>query len=713
MENTFDENDIFVDQFIIESEEHILEIESSLLELEKNLENYDQEIINTLFRSIHTIKGLSGMLDFQKLFEFSHSWETLLDRIRKKKQDLNIETINISFESLDLLCNIIETIKKTKKDTSVEISKVTKRLNLMIGEEVIEKPENEPNTSLPNNIISPIFQKNISNSEKEKLEKEVNSGKNIYEIKMLLNKDCFNQGLSYFSMCINLEMIGEIINISPNVNSIPDIQNFDPSIFDLEINILFTTDEDLNRIHNALKNKEINVEKIFPVAIKIDEKITTTKNIEKDNNNQKESSLDKKIKNINITDTIRVDTSKLDKLLTLIGEQVISKTQLERISLLLNRITNNSEEIIDKKTLFEIADNLTEKINTFSRLNSELQETVMRIRMLPIGNVFNRFGRVIRDLTQELGKKVDLIIEGESTELDKTIIEEISDPLVHIIRNAIDHGIESPADRIIKGKNETGLLQLKAEQQGNGIIISIKDDGKGLNSEIIKEKAIEKGLISYDNHLSKNEIINLIFEPGFTTTSEVTGISGRGVGMDVVRKNISKLKGTIEIETKEDEGTLFIIKLPLTLAIIQSLIINISKTNFAIPMSTVIESYRARPDEIVIINGLPTLKLRENILPVLYFEDYFKLDKVDSYKNNKYIYIVVIGVADQKVAFVVTSLVGQHEVVIKPLNDPFVSVRGISGSAILGEEVILILDPVSILINSKSIKKTEKAGILQ
>lgn len=713
MENTFDENDIFVDQFIIESEEHILEIESSLLELEKNLENYDQEIINTLFRSIHTIKGLSGMLDFQKLFEFSHSWETLLDRIRKKKQDLNIETINISFESLDLLCNIIETIKKTKKDTTVEISEITKKLNIMIGEDVIEKPENETKTNLPNNIISPIFQKNISNSEKEKLEKEVNSEKNIYEIKMLLNKDCFNQGLSYFSMCINLEMIGEIINISPNVNSIPDIQNFDPSIFDLEINILFTTDEDLNRIHNALKNKDIRVEKIFPVAIKIDEKTTTIKNIEKANNNQKESSLDKKTKNINITDTIRVDTSKLDKLLTLIGEQVISKTQLERISLLLNSITNNSEEIINKKTLFEIVDNLTEKINTFSRLNSELQETVMRIRMLPIGNVFNRFGRVIRDLTQELGKKVDLIIEGESTELDKTIIEEISDPLVHIIRNAIDHGIESPADRISKGKNETGLLQLKAEQQGNGIIISIKDDGKGLNAEIIKEKAIEKGLISYDNHLSKNEIINLIFEPGFTTTSEVTGISGRGVGMDVVRKNISKLKGTIEIETKEDEGTLFIIKLPLTLAIIQSLIINISKTNFAIPMSTVIESYRARPDEIVIINGLPTLKLRENILPVLYFEDYFKLDKVDSYKNNKYIYIVVIGVADQKVAFVVTSLVGQHEVVIKPLNDPFVSVRGISGSAILGEEVILILDPVSILINSKSIKKTEKAGILQ
>lgn len=722
MESTFDENDIFINQFIIESEEHILLIESSLLALEKSIESYDQEIINTLFRSIHTIKGLSGMLDFQNLFEFSHSWETLLERVRKKKQDLNLSVINLSFEALDLLSNIIDAIKRTKKDTSVEISKVTKKLNFMIDDESNYDYEEEVKVILPSDRVSPIFQKSISDFDRQKLEEEVSIGKSIYEIKMFLNQECFDKDLSYFSMCINLEMIGEIINISPNVNYIPDIQDFDPEVFDLEINILFTTEEDVNRIHTALKNKEIRVEKIFPVELKNESEKDDEENLdfnepEKDDDHivfsKKDTVIEQKVKNLNATDTIRVDTSKLDKLLTLIGEQVISKTQLERISLILNNIATNTEDVIDKNYLFEITANLTEKISTFSRLNNELQETIMRIRMLPIGNVFNRFTRVVRDLTRDLGKKVDLIIEGEDTELDKTIIEEISDPLVHIIRNAIDHGIEYPIDRINIGKDEIGILHLKAEQQGNSIIITIKDDGRGLNSQQIREKAIEKGLINPDDKLTKNEIINLIFEPGFTTTSEVTGISGRGVGMDVVRKNIAKLKGTIEIETKEGEGTLFVIKLPLTLAIIQSLIINIADTNFAIPMSTVVESYRARPDEIIIINGSPTLKLRENILPVLYFEDYFKLDKTLSDKNSKYIYIVVIAAADQKAAFVVNSLVGQHEVVIKPLNDAFVSVKGISGSAILGEEVILIIDPVAILINSKSIKKFEKAGILQ
>lgn len=708
----FNDNEQFIQQFLIESKEHLQSIEDNLIFLEKNFspKDFDSEYVNELFRSIHTIKGLSGMLEFDNLFNLTHIWENLLDQVRKKELDLSRDIIDTSFTGLDLLNKILESIQESGSDMSVSVTSVLLEL-----ESLSKSAENGSNQKI--NIVesfSDSVKTTIADFEKSKLLNEIESGKSIYEISLFLNKDCFEKDISYISTCINLEFLGEIINISPNIYLVPNLYNFEPDNFDLEIFIVFATDKDEERIYNILKNKEIRLRKVFG-----DKEVKLEQKVQEDNKKQepniednllidvsKEKRVDNKQKQSKILtqDTIRVETSRLDTLLSLLGEQVISKTQLEHISTgLHNLLSDKEEDLISKNTLMDLHDKLNEKISTLSRLSNEIQNTVMRIRMLPIGNVFNRFTRVVRDIAKDLGKEVELVINGEETELDKTIIEEISDPLMHIIRNAIDHGLESPSDRTSKGKSPYGTLELNAYQQGNSIIIIIKDDGRGLNLEAIRRKAIEKGLINSETELSENEVINLIFHPGFSTAEQVTGISGRGVGMDVVKTNISNLKGSIEIQTKENEGTEFIIKLPLTLAIIQALLVEINEITYAIPLNSVVESYRATKEEIRLVNNRPVLKLRDKVLPVLYFQDHFKLDK---FKNDReFLYIVIVGVAEHKVGFIVDRLVGQKEIVIKPLNDPLVKIKGIGGATLIGEEIILIIDTTPIVLESQSSKK--------
>lgn len=730
MSNIFDDNDQFIGQFIIEAEEHIDSIETSLLELEKALISSDTvnpETINELFRSIHTIKGISGMLDFNALSTLTHSWETLLDKIRKKKKELNSHVIDVSFEGLDVLIQIISNIKKNKTDKDVSITEVVEKIENVINED--ENAQKIIEAIDPITALSVLFQKQLLEFEKEKLSEEIAKESSIYEIRLNLNKDCFDSGLSYMSICINLELIGEIINISPNIELIPNLENFEPSLFDLEIDILFSSNKDLERIYSALKNKDIRVEKVdFQRKVELlegqkqeieDFVPQAKKEVEQPKVVKREAHIDKIEKEINLKlkkgnstnqDTIRVETGRLDNILDLLGEQVISKTQLEHLIGELTNLVKSKNNNFNFDLLEKISESLNETIGTFSRLNNDLQENVMRIRMLPIGNVFNRFNRVVRDLSKELGKQVNLVVEGEDTELDKTIIEEISDPLIHIIRNAIDHGIELPDERIAKGKSPEGILHFNAYQQGNSIVITIKDDGKGLKLDVIKNKAIEKGLIEPDIKLSDKEVMNLIFLPGFSTAKEVTGISGRGVGMDVVRKNVANLRGTIEIDSEENKGTTFILKLPLTLAIIQALLIKVSNAVFAVPLSSVIESYRATKEEIRIVNDKPIIKLREEILPILYFQDYFKMPKQEEAK--KYLYVVVIGAAENKAGFIVDKLVGQQEIVIKPLKDPLVRIRGIAGATLIGEGVTLIVDPTPIIFEGQGSKSFNNSGML-
>jgi two-component system chemotaxis sensor kinase CheA len=737
--NGFDDNEQFIRQFIIETEEHLEAIESNLLELEKsinNRENFNQEPLNVLFRAIHTIKGLAGMLEFNNLFGFSHLWETMLDKLRKNKLVLSHEIIDISFEGLDFLSKFLEKIKQNRNDQGIPVENILIKLEKINQDKESKSPtvgETKHGSEITDKL-SPIFAVNLAEFEKNKLISFIQKQANIYEIRVFLNKDCLDMDLSYLSTCINLEFIGEIINISPDLSNLPSLENFSPENFDLEIYILFSTDKDIEAIYKACKNRNIKITQIaFGEKEEIEETITLTETGSVENMiiNETKEDISKKIfpdkneevilyqeKEVTSTskparhvsqDTIRVETARLDTLLALLGEQVISKTHLEHLSTEFIDLLKNAETEISRSKLTQIATNFNETINSFTRLSNELQEIVMHIRMLPIGNVFNRFNRVVRDLSKELGKQVELTIEGEDTELDKAIIEEISDPLIHIIRNAIDHGLETPAERIAKGKPAAGSLHFNAYQQGNSIGITIKDDGRGLNLTEIKAKALEKGLISSDKQMTNAEIINLIFEPGFSTVKEVTGISGRGVGMDVVRKNINNLKGSIDIESSENEGTNIIIKLPLTLAIIQALLVNISGNIFAVPLSSVVESYRAKPEEIISVNNKPVLQIRNKILPVLYLRDYFKLEK--TVENKEFLYIVVLGISESRIAVIVDSLIGQREIVIKPLNDPLVRVKGIAGASLIGGTVTLIIDTIPLILANQAEKKIEPLGL--
>lgn len=401
--------------------------------------------------------------------------------------------------------------------------------------------------------------------------------------------------------------------------------------------------------------------------------------------------------------TIRVDLERLDALVNLVGELVIDRT----------RFVNIEESLRVQAPQLKLASNMTETLQQFGRHMNEIQEIIMKVRMVPVGSVFNKYPRIVRDLARQLGKQMDLVIEGEETELDKTLVEQIADPLVHLIRNACDHGVEMPADRIATGKKPNGTVILSAKQEGNHILIQISDDGKGMDVNRIKSKAIEKGLITTDQVLSDRDIFNLIFEPGFSTAEKVTTVSGRGVGMDVVRKQIAKLKGTVEITSAPGKGSTISIQLPLTLAIMQSLLVGISEEVYAIPLSSVVESIRIKPGEIQHVGETEVIKLRNTVLPLLYLEDVLDLRKKDTdywynhgdvaiakqtaakrkVRRKDRLFVVVVGSADRRFGLVVDALLNQQEMVIKPMGPMIRGIPCVAGGAVLGSgEVVLVLD---------------------
>jgi two-component system chemotaxis sensor kinase CheA len=389
-----------------------------------------------------------------------------------------------------------------------------------------------------------------------------------------------------------------------------------------------------------------------------------------------------------VEQTIRVDVNRLDNLMNLIGELVLSKNRLIKIY-------NDVEERYEGE---HFLDELNQVVSSISIVTTDLQIAVMKTRMLQIGKVFNKFPRVVRDLSRELGKKVKLIIKGEETELDKSIIEEIGDPLMHMIRNSVDHGIEPPEERIKLGKPEEGTIELKAYNEGNQIVIEISDDGKGMDPEILKQKALEKGLISEKEAemMSDKEAFMLIFKAGFSTAAKVTNVSGRGVGMDVVKTNVEKLNGIIEVDSVPGKGSTFKIKIPLTLAIIQALLVSAQEELFAVPLANVIETVRITLEDISTVEGKSVLKLRDEVLPLVNMSDIFKIEKILGI--NQYLYVVVLGVGASKVGLIVDGLIGQEEIVIKSLGEYLKGIKGIAGATIRGDgRVTLIVDVASLM----------------
>ncbi len=644
MSNGFelDEMKEIIDSFVVEVAEHIDNLDRSLVELEENPSDLD--LLNKIFRAAHTIKGAASFLDFDVMAKVTHHAESVLDALRKDKLKVNSDIMDVILEAVDVIKVIFNVIRETyQEDKSLVITNIINKL------EGILKQTEEPGSATEKKIAPRPIVQTTAAPPAQIVEKpsEVSSETKTTAVSQTVASD-----------------------VSMASSSTP-------------------TDDSAQGIQEETKETKTRP----PVLEK---------------------------RSIEQVQTIRVDLHRLDSVLNLVQELVPGRNRLLQVNKIFkDRLTEtyrqyedfyqkNSEMTNeDKRTrkrfsneindLSEIYDEITAQIDL---ITTELQMAVMKTRMLPISNVFNKFPRMVRDLSRECGKDIKLEIEGKDTELDKSVIEIIGDPLMHCIRNSVDHGIELPNAREAKGKPRQGTIFLNAYHEGNYIVVQVIDDGKGLDIERIKQKAVEKGIYTLDeiNVLGEKDLTGLIFHPGFSTAEKITNVSGRGVGMDVLRSNIERLNGLIDVETAVDEGTRVSIKIPLTLAIIQALLVTVDIDIFAIPLGSVVETVRIRKADIKTVKNHQVYRLRDIILPLLSLAEVFELPS-EKKENDDYIYVVVLGIADKRIGLVVDSLLGQEEVVIKPLGDFFDDTPGIAGATIMGDGRVRLIVNVSDLVD--------------
>ncbi|PUD10248.1 chemotaxis histidine kinase/response regulator CheAY2 [Helicobacter pylori] len=647
-----------MEDFLIEAFEMNEQLDQDLVELEHNPEDLD--LLNRIFRVAHTIKGSSSFLNLNILTHLTHNMEDVLNRARKGEIKITPDIMDVVLRSIDLMKTLLVTIRDTGSDTNNgkenEIEEAVKQLQAITSQNLEGTKETSGTKETP--------QKETKEENKENKAKAP-TAENLTSDNPLADE--------------------------PDL----DYANMSAEEVEAEIERLLNKRQEADKERRAQKKQEA----------KPKQEVTPTKEAPKTETPKapktetkakaKADTEENKAPSIGVEQTVRVDVRRLDHLMNLIGELVLGKNRLIRIY-------SDVEERYDGEKFLE---ELNQVVSSISAVTTDLQLAVMKTRMQPVGKVFNKFPRMVRDLSRELGKSIELIIEGEETELDKSIVEEIGDPLIHIIRNSCDHGIEPLEERRRLNKPETGKVQLSAYNEGNHIVIKISDDGKGLDPVMLKEKAVEKGVISERDAegMSDREAFNLIFKPGFSTAKVVSNVSGRGVGMDVVKTNIEKLNGIIEIDSEVGVGTTQKLKIPLTLAIIQALLVGVQEEYYAIPLSSVLETVRISQDEIYTVDGKSVLRLRDEVLSLVRLSDIFKVDAI--LESNSDVYVVIIGLADQKIGVIVDYLIGQEEVVIKSLGYYLKNTRGIAGATVRGDgKITLIVDVGAMMDMAKSIK---------
>ncbi len=647
-----------MEDFLIEAFEMNEQLDQDLVELEHNPEDLD--LLNRIFRVAHTIKGSSSFLNLNILTHLTHNMEDVLNRARKGEIKITPDIMDVVLRSIDLMKTLLVTIRDTGSDTNNgkenEIEEAVKQLQAITSQNLEGAKETSGTTEAP--------QKEAKEEAKEEIkENKTPTAENPASDNPLADE--------------------------PDL----DYANMSAEEVEAEIERLLNKRQEADKERRAQKKQEAKQE-VTPT--KETPKTETPKAPKTETKAKaKADTEENKAPSIGVEQTVRVDVRRLDHLMNLIGELVLGKNRLIRIY-------SDVEERYDGEKFLE---ELNQVVSSISAVTTDLQLAVMKTRMQPVGKVFNKFPRMVRDLSRELGKSIELIIEGEETELDKSIVEEIGDPLIHIIRNSCDHGIEPLEERRRLNKPETGKVQLSAYNEGNHIVIKISDDGKGLDPVMLKEKAIEKGVISERDAegMSDREAFNLIFKPGFSTAKVVSNVSGRGVGMDVVKTNIEKLNGIIEIDSEVGVGTTQKLKIPLTLAIIQALLVGVQEEYYAIPLSSVLETVRISQDEIYTVDGKSVLRLRDEVLSLVRLSDIFKVDAI--LESNSDVYVVIIGLADQKIGVIVDYLIGQEEVVIKSLGYYLKNTRGIAGATVRGDgKITLIVDVGAMMDMAKSIK---------
>ncbi|WQT09984.1 chemotaxis histidine kinase/response regulator CheAY2 [Helicobacter pylori] len=651
-----------MEDFLIEAFEMNEQLDQDLVELEHNPEDLD--LLNRIFRVAHTIKGSSSFLNLNILTHLTHNMEDVLNRARKGEIKITPDIMDVVLRSIDLMKTLLVTIRDTGSDTNNgkenEIEEAVKQLQAITSQNLEGAKETSGTKEAP----------------KEEVKKE--------------NKEENQENKAKAPTAANPASDNPLAD-EPDL----DYSNMSAEEVEAEIERLLNKRQEADKERRAQKKQEAKPkQEVTPT--KEPPKTETPKAPKTETKAKaKADTEENKAPSIGVEQTVRVDVRRLDHLMNLIGELVLGKNRLIRIY-------GDVEERYDGEKFLE---ELNQVVSSISAVTTDLQLAVMKTRMQPVGKVFNKFPRMVRDLSRELGKSIELIIEGEETELDKSIVEEIGDPLIHIIRNSCDHGIEPLEERRRLNKPETGKVQLSAYNEGNHIVIKISDDGKGLDPVMLKEKAIEKGVISERDAegMSDREAFNLIFKPGFSTAKVVSNVSGRGVGMDVVKTNIEKLNGIIEIDSEVGVGTTQKLKIPLTLAIIQALLVGVQEEYYAIPLSSVLETVRISQDEIYTVDGKSVLRLRDEVLSLVRLSDIFKVDAI--LESNSDVYVVIIGLADQKIGVIVDYLIGQEEVVIKSLGYYLKNTRGIAGATVRGDgKITLIVDVGAMMDMAKSIK---------
>jgi two-component system chemotaxis sensor kinase CheA len=646
-----DEFQEILQDFLIESFELIEQLDQDLTELEATPE--DLELLNRIFRVAHTIKGASSFLNFDTLTKLTHHMEDVLNKARQGELVLTPDKMDIILPSIDMMKALLVQIRDTGSDDGdIDINDIVAKLDVLSsGGDITQSDEEKPAT--PDDVKKDIVEekKEVEKEEEEELDYSSMSDAEVEaEINKLLEEKQNEAKQKRKEKGLPPPVINDIVEEAPPPKA-PPPKAPPPK-------------PDTPKLVVAKKASKAPEKKSSPATVE---------------------------------QTIRVDVKRLDHLMNLIGELVLGK----------NRLIKINDDVEERYEGEEFLEELTQVVSIVSLVTTDLQIAVMKTRMLAIGKVFNKFPRMIRDLSRELNKQIELDISGEETELDKSIVEEIGDPLVHIIRNSCDHGIEDGETRLSKGKSAEGTIKLKAYNEGNQIVIQITDDGKGLDPEMLKEIAITKKVISEveADSLSNKEAFGLIFRPGFSTAASITNVSGRGVGMDVVKTNIEKLNGIIDIESEIDQYTTIKLKIPLTLAIIQALLVGVQEEYYAIPLASVLETVRITMDAIYSVESRRVMRLRDEVLPLVHLADIFDIDL--QFDMGEHAYVVVLGLAESKIGVIVDTLVGQEEIVIKSLGEYLQGMKGVAGATIRGDGgVTLIVDVAAIMDMARQAKSS-------
>lgn len=642
-----DEFQEILQDFLVESFELVEKLDEDLVELESRPD--DLELLNGIFRVAHTVKGASSFLNFDVLTHLTHHMEDVLNKARHGELVITPDVMDVILESIDLMKALLEKIRDTSSDDGIDVAACVARLDKISNGEAADAADAGENEDT---AVEEEEELDLENMDPDEIEAEIE--------RLLQQRQAEDRAKREAKIAA-----GEEVPTMP--------------------------DEDASEEEEKTEEKAEEPTKApAPAAPKKEEK-------PKEESAPRAAAPARKAPAA-VEQTIRVDVKRLDHLMNLIGELVLAK----------NRLIKINDDVEERYEGEEFLEELNQVVSIVSLVTTDLQIAVMKTRMLPVGKVFNKFPRMIRDLSRELHKKIELVISGEDTELDKSIVEEIGDPLVHIIRNSCDHGIETPEERLAKGKPEEGTIALKAYNEGNQIVIQIDDEGKGLDPEMLKQKSLEKGIISEKeaSTMSDKEAYSLIFKPGFSTAAAVTSVSGRGVGMDVVKTNIEKLNGIIDIDSEVNVGTSIKLKIPLTLAIIQALLVGVQEEHYAIPLASVLETVRISTDEIYTVEGRSVMRLRDDVLSLVHIGDIFEVERILDASDHAY--VVVLGLGTSKLGLIVDTLVGQEEIVIKSLGEYLKGIEGIAGATIRGDGgVTLIVDVVALMEMAKETKVSQ------